>query len=374
MPDWLQETLQPWIEGTSGKNQTWQDALWNMMMPGGGSTSAATSGSGSQNPETYQGGGVRGGDQGRVSPDMPWYNMDPYGLWNQWDTPSFTPSDQGILGDNAQTIVGPSPWEQYAGMLSTKLTEGERGYGKAGNLLDSLTKMNGLEKRANYLAEVYADPKNKPYESKKAIDWLSEARGRATNPVDFSGYEGDPLFQQQMAAWDQNIDPTITNSAISMGLGRSGAAAAAKGLSKTNAVRDALQEYIGQKNINKDRAVSTLLGGASQFGQLGRDADARRTQNLQTKLGLGGALRGSTENAAQGWMGLGDRSHQSKLDAISNLMDVGGTMRGIRQEQSDSAYNDWLRKVAAFEGALGGPAGMTPGMLGAQTTQQKKNK
>ena len=367
MPEWLQEIMEPLLGGTGEKFQQWQDNLWDQMMGGGGDTSGGP-------PDTTDGGNVRGGDQGRVTPDTPWDQMDPRHGWDDWDTQGWTPSDEGILGDNSRNIVGPSPWEQMAAHLSTTLTEGQPAYGKASNLWDQLSGLNKYERETNRLAGIYADPRNKPQESKMAKDWLNRARLASAKGVDFEGYESDPLFQQQMEAWEANVDPTITNAANAMGLGRFGVKAAAKGLSKTTAVRDAMKEYLTQGNINKDRNIGTLMGGASQLGDLGRDVDARRARNLQTRTGLGSDLRTGRTTAAQGFQGLGDRAQQSKLDAISNLMNAGGTMRGIRQEQADAPWEDFMRRGAAFEGSLSGPMGMIPGMYGSSSTSQKKNK
>jgi hypothetical protein len=261
-----------------------------------------------------------------------------------------------------------------AAHLSTTVAGGQPSYGKASNLWDQLSGLNQYERETNRLAGVYADPRAKPRESKMAVDWLGRARSHAAKPVDFAGYESDPLFQQQMEAWESNVDPTITNAANAMGLGRFGVKAAAKGLSKTTAVRDAMKEYLTQGNINKDRRVGTLMGGAGQLGQLGRDADARRSQNLQTRMGLGSDLRAGRTSAAQGYTGLGDRAQQAKLDAISNLTNIGGTMRGIRQEQNDAPWEDFMRRAMAFEGSLSGPMGMIPGLFGSSSTSQKKNK
>lgn len=366
MPPWLERVLQPMLEGTGDKFGDWQQQLWDQMMGGGGSSGGA--------PATTSGGNVRGGDQGRRTPDTPWNQMDPTQAWSDWNTGGWSPSSEGILGDNSRNIVGPSPWEQMAAQLSTTLTEGSPAYGKARNLFDSLTKMNSLENRGNYLAENFADPRSAAYQTKKGQGWVDENRRFAKAPVDFSGYESDPLFNQQMSAWDANVDPILTNMANSMGLGRFGVKAAAKGQSKTNAVRDALQGYIGQKNVNKDRALGGMERSTAEMLNLGRDSDARRLANIQTKLGLGSSIRSGVGDAAGGYMGLGDRAQQKKLDAISNLNATGANMRDIRQEQTDAPWEDFMRRAAAFEGSLSGPMGMMPGLFGSSSTSQKKNK
>lgn len=321
IPDWLQDSLQPLLEGSADKYGDWQDALYDLAMY--------------EDPET--------------------------GL-------------PRILSDQSRGTAGMDYWENRAGELAGTLTGGSPQYGKANSIYDNLQNMNGLENRANYLAQVYADPRNSPYEHKRSKQMLNELAGTASGPVDFSGYESDPLFAQQMQAWEANVDPKITNAATSMGLGRSGAAAAAKGLSKTNAVRDAMQDYIGQKNINRQAKMSGLSTGASGMRGLSQDIRGARSQNLQTKLGLGGALRGSRHAAAEGYTGIGDRMHNRKLDAINALSEMGQRRRGVNQDRLDADWEERMRKIAAFESALGGPMGMIPGMTGAITSQQKKNK
>jgi hypothetical protein len=316
IPAWLEDAWKPLMEGTASKYGDWQQQLWDLAMGG----------------------------------------------------------DSPILGDLSRGVVGPSYQERRAADLTGKLTQGDPNQGKASNIANMLSQLNDYERTTNRLASVYADPRNSPYEHKRATDMYNLMARAAQNPVDFSGYQSDPLFQQQMEAWDANVDPIITNSANAMGLGRFGVKAAAKGLSKTNAVRDALQGFINQGNINRDREIGGL--GAAAGGMAGQAGAVRgaRTQNLNTRMGLGSQLRGGRESAMNTYLGIGDRNYQKKLDAINQYRGIGETFRGINQERSDAGWEDVMRRAAMFENALTGPMGQIPGMFGSSSSQQKKNK
>lgn len=320
IPDWLQESLEPLLSGSAEKYGDWQQQLYDLAM----------------------------GENADGTPR--------------------------IFGDMSRGVAGEDWRETRAGELAGGLTEGSPLYGQANNLLNQLTGLNQYELNANRLAQVYADPRNSPYEHKQATKFLNQMATEAKSPVDFSGYESDPLFQQQMEAWETNVDPTITNAANSMGLGRFGVKAGAKGLSKTNAVRDALKGYITQGNVNKQTAIGGLQGAAA--GMAGQSDAIRqaRNQNLAYKQGLGRDLRAGRQAAATGKIGIADRSHQKKLDAINALSGLGATRRGINQDRLDSDWEEKMRLAAAFETAMGNPLGMIPGMTGATSTQQKKNK
>jgi hypothetical protein len=242
IPDWLQESLEPLISGSTERYGDWQDALWDLGMH--------------VNPET--------------------------GL-------------PRVLGDMSRGVADLDYWENRAGQLAGGMADGSPAYGKAANLLDQLSQLNSYEKKTNYLSGIYADPRNSPYEHKRATALLNEMADEARTPVTFEGYQDDPLFQQQMEAWEANVDPVITNAANAAGLGRFGVAPAAKGLSKTNATRDALQGYIQQGNTNKDRAVSGLQGAAA--GMAGQSDAIRRarSENLATRMGIGANLRSAAK-------------------------------------------------------------------------------
>jgi hypothetical protein len=321
IPDWLQESLEPLISGSTERYGDWQDALWDLGM--------------------------------HVDPET--------GL-------------PRVLGDMSRGVADLDFWENRAGELAGGLSDGSPQYGHAANLWDQLSRLNEFEKETNYLSGIYADPRNSPYEHKRATTFLNQMADESRAPVTFEGYQDDPLFQQQMEAWEVNDAPVIDNAANAAGLGRFGVAPAAKGLSKTNATRDALQGYIRQGNINKDRAVSGLQGAAA--GMAGQSDAIRRarSENLATKMGLGANLRSGRETAAAGYTGIGDRMHGRKMDAVNALFEAGGRRRGVNQERLDSNWEDLMRRAAAFETALGNPLGMIPGMTGATSTQQKKNK
>jgi len=148
--------------------------------------------------------------------------------------------------------------------------------------------------------------------------------------------EGDPAIQAAQDRFDSAILPLIENQAALSGLNRSTAMTNASGAQKAQTMLPMIQEAMGREERSIDR-----------------------------RLGTAG-------NQIQGYMGLGDRTQQRKRDSITDLMGMESYGRGIRQEQSDSQYDDWARQASMFENYLSGPFGLTPSASGTQTTQDKK--
>jgi hypothetical protein len=189
--------------------------------------------------------------------------------------------------------------------------------------------------------------------------------------LDYGGIQEDPRYKAMEEAFTSSTAPMLANMAALSGLGTSGALPAAMGLAFNQRALPVATDVANAMERRNVRVGDALSEQANRFFDLGGRKRGARSEALGALGEIGGRLRGGTERLSDLALGLGDREQQRMLDQIRNLMDVGGTMRGIRQEQSDADYNEWLRKAAAFEQALGGPFGMIPSTFGSKATSDK---
>jgi hypothetical protein len=120
------------------------------------------------------------------------------------------PGSRGCLGDMSRGVADldflGEPRRRACRRSGGRLS---RSTAHAANLWDQLSRLNEFEKETNYLSGIYADPRNSPYEHKRATTLLNEMADESRAPVTFEGYQDDPLFQQQMEAWGVNVAPVI---------------------------------------------------------------------------------------------------------------------------------------------------------------------
>jgi len=122
-----------------------------------------------------------------------------------------------------------------------------------------------------------------------------------------------PATQAGMAAFRQNVLPTLQNELGAMGLGRSGIAGEQIQRASTSAAVPLIQQEIA----NREQGIGQYGNLAQQLGGLGQ----QDVQNWTTAAGLGSSL--------------------------------GGTQQQTAQSALDSPYQDYLRRQALAQSSTG---------------------
>jgi hypothetical protein len=178
----------------------------------------------------------------------------------------------------------------------------------------------------------------KPGELLQAEDVLSQMGDVSRRKVTGEGMTDDPAYAAAIRAYDQAMRPIVENQAALAGLGRSTALTNAAAAGQAQYIMPTVQDFLGRQERGIDRELGAL---GQQF---------------------------------QGYTGLGDRATDRLRTAIGTGMEVGGIGRGMTQDWADSQYNDWLRRAALFEQAIGGPLGMVPSTIGSTATSNTSKK
>lgn len=163
------------------------------------------------------------------------------------------------------------------------------------------------------------------------MPWLSQRQATG------AGIATDPAVQNSVEAFKTFGAPIIQNRNSLMGLGRSNATTKDLGLGLQQFMTPAIQDALAREESSINRAVQ----------------------------GYGAA--------ASGLSGLGSQETARKTNAINTAMSVGGTQRGIAQEQAQAPYEDFLRRAALGENVLMGPfGGLVPSTIGSSSTTNGK--
>lgn len=367
-PKWLQGIIQPWLRDSAGRSNSLQDDLWSQFMPNsswvddnpasGPPKEADTQyvdapqyvTKGSSDPDQNDDGGNDGGEggegggdggdgsssggssdgsarsgEGRASDDgLDWQQIfvDPDGQAHQ------NPNNPYLTGDGSSSIGADNPW--WFG------EDGEWAPSEEGILGDNSRQIVGTGPLAELAARESMQVGSRPGEYGDVSEILAAMEGIAGERVSGDQIDDDPAILAAQERFDSAIMPMIDSQSALAGLNRSTARTNAASAQKAQTMLPLIQDAIGREERGIDRRLST--------------AGTR----------------------AQGYMGLGDRTQQRKRDSITDLMAMENYGRGIRQERSDSRYDDWARRATMFENSMGGPMSLLSGSAGSSTSRDKK--
>ncbi|MCD4751149.1 MAG: hypothetical protein K8R59_17385 [Thermoanaerobaculales bacterium] len=359
-PDWLQGIIQPWLRDSAGRSNALQDDLWSQFMPNsswvddndpsnagkppdqqnvtkgssdpllnddpidldvespGGAFAGETSGGGGSSR-----GGARSGE-GRASDD----GLDWQQIFVDPGHPHQNPNNPYLTGDGSSSIGADNPW--WFG------EDGEWAPSEEGILGDNSRQIVGTGPLAELAARESMQVGSRPGEYGDVSEILAAMEGIAGERVSGDQIDDDPAILAAQERFDSAIMPMIDSQSALAGLNRSTARTNAASAQKAQTMLPLIQDAIGREERGIDRRLST--------------AGTR----------------------AQGYMGLGDRTQQRKRDSITDLMAMENYGRGIRQERSDSRYDDWARRATMFENSMGGPMSLLSGSAGSSTSRDKK--
>jgi hypothetical protein len=194
-----------------------------------------------------------------------------------WTTQDVAPLSQ-FAQPQQREIAGMSPLQQYAGAM---------------------------------IPEIAAGNQNKPWAQNELL-WGNDIMSQLTG-----GQIGSsPATQAGMAAFQQNVLPTLQNELGAMGLGRSGIAGEQIQKASTSAAVPLIQQEIA----NRAAVVPQMA------------------------------------NYAQAIQGLGQQDVTNKGTAAGMAASLGGTQQQLAQSALDAPYQDWLRRqqLASSVTGLGG--------------------
>jgi hypothetical protein len=365
IPEWLRQYIEPLLRNTTDLYGDWQSGGAGAMMPGWEPP---------PDPDAKQE-GPREADPGRYNDAMQWYNMDPDRGWSQWTEEGtgaggFEAPEEGFWGDASQYVYGPSPWEEMAASKATEVGNASGWYDLGIGQLDRLDDPNWQEQEMGRLSSDWGTAMG---EEQKAIELGSQMWNQAAGGVPVEGIESDPRYQAQMKAYEEAVAPMLANMGAQAGLSRSGAMGAAQARGMIESLVPTVNDVLGARERDLERRMGVQREQAGRYMDIGGRKRGAKSERLGVLGDVGSRLRGGVEKMGQARLALGDREQQRKLDAISNLMAVGGNMRDIRQSQSDADYNEWLRKAAAFESSFS-PLGIIPSTFGSRQSGDKKDK
>lgn len=283
----------------------------------------------------------------------------------------WSPSEQGILGDNSRGIAGSNQLLDDAVAAIYGLTNAPEEYASARGIFGRMGQ--GPEEWSS-ARELIDGMGTAPEEYRSAREIVNAMRGQSARQADGSGLQEDPAYLAAMSAFDSAMRPIIENQASLSGLGRSTAMTNATASQQAQTLLPMVQDYIGRQERSIDRELDTMGRQVTDLMGLGDRAVDRRGRSIESLLGLGDRRMSGWGTQAEGLMGLGDRSYQRRGDQIAGLTGMGDYGRGIAQDQLDSRYNDWLRRAGLFESSMSGPAGLFGSTIGGNTHSDKNGK
>lgn len=183
----------------------------------------------------------------------------PAGGWIPWQ--DWTPSADGILGDNSRAIVGSNPL-----------------------LDDAVSGIYGLT--------------DAPEELGAARGVLDQMRSVSQRQADGAGLEQDPAYLAAMKAFDNAMRPIIENQASLSGLGRSTALTNATASQQAQTLLPLVQDYLGRQERGIDRELGTMGTQFTGLTGLGDRSMERRTQRIAGLTSLGDYGRGIAQDRA----------------------------------------------------------------------------
>lgn len=255
-----------------GRFQAFGENLWDQMMPGVSQTPRQ-----GWDPDNRGGGSQLGGNTtelqratrqlGRIDRNprtamRPDPNPRPGALNSGWVPQGWwQPSSQGILGDNARRIIGPSQLEDWAAGRVTGLADMTPEFGAAGAT-------------------------------------LADLRAASQRRVTGESIRDDPALAAAMRQFDKQMRPMIETQAALQGLNKSTALNAATSAQQAQTVLPMIQAALGRE----ERALEAERGGLRNIfeGQLGM-SDRRSQQErsaIEQAMGIGGVGRQMSQDQA----------------------------------------------------------------------------
>jgi len=264
--------------------------------------------------------------------------------------------------------VGPNWLEQYGGQLAPTLAEA----GGYSNLASQhAARLGELGLPSTMALEESRQFTTSPYSGaiKASADYLP---GISRRQVKGEGIADDPAIAAANEQFKALMQPIIENQAALSGIGRSTALGNATAAQQAITTLPMVQDALGREERSLDRQIGAE---ESRAGILGGLESAR-----QSALGerVGALERGGQQQAAQTsdlvntYLGMEDRAQQRKRDALEASMGVGGVYHDYEQKTQDAQYEDYLRRAALWEQALGAPFGLLPSTIGSRATTSKK--
>jgi len=176
--------------------------------------------------------------------------------------------------------------------------------------------------------------------------------------IDFANH---PALKSAMKSFEAAALPGLSNQLGAAGLSRSGAAGSAIGQAKAGMALPMIQQLMSGSVTERGQDIGQrgqdISSGITQRGQDIQDIGGKlnlalgaRGQDLQGLLGKGAqdlTARGqdiqSKVAAMGGFENLNAQDLQRLQAGITNAMSVGGTMRGIEQDQFNAIYDSLIR-------------------------------
>jgi hypothetical protein len=174
--------------------------------------------------------------------------------------------------------------------------------------------------------------------------WNSPGLMAAGQRVGADSITGDPAVQAALADYQTNTLPGLQNQAALMGLGRSSSALGMQARAQAAMLTPLYQDAMAREQHRQDR----FTGAAEE--ELGRRerSDVRGSEAQQNMIGQ--------------LLNLANMGQNRQQVGIQNLMQGGGLVRDIQQQQLDAEQQDFLRRQGLSEQAVGMPFG---GLAGA---------
>jgi hypothetical protein len=169
------------------------------------------------------------------------------------------------------------------------------------------------------------------------------------------------MTQAATDQYNKIVAPQITAQMALSGLGHSTGLANALALGGTQMGTSLAQTQEQAQQANQQAALQQYLGDLSSRTQLGSATIGSNTQKYLGNLG-------AQQNSIQDMINLGQLNNAQQGQAISALGETGGVEQGNQQASLDAMYNDFLRRAAASQFAVGTPFGGAGSMIGSQTT------
>ena len=170
----------------------------------------------------------------------------------------------------------------------------------------------------------------------------------------------DPALAEGRAQFELGIKPMLENQAALAGVGRGTGVMNAMAAGQGAYLLPMIQDALGREERSIDRRYADATGRANTF--FGMDM-SRAGQAGQAA----GARRSALENAANFRLNLGETLRTRDQDRLNIYNQLGQERRSIRQDRLDSAFNERMRQLGAYEQATAGPLGMIPGVFGSRT-------
>ena len=201
---------------------------------------------------------------------------------------------------------------------------------------------------------------------------LFDTRKLASRRVSGEEIANDPAVEQAKVTFAQAMRPLIENQAALAGLGNSTAMTNASAAQQAQFMLPMVQEAISREERRGERMLGSAFQRAGMRQQQGAEIARRRLAGAQGNAQLGQFNRQDRLAMVDRLMGMEGQRQQRLGDAFQRAFALGDYSRGVKQDELDAARQDWLRKAAMSENAIGGPLGLIPSIFGGSATSSKK--